>query len=611
MSVVWSLKAGAVEQSLAAWGIERPHLRRVSQAASEFTFEILMDFDADSPFDFEQTLTLYRTDGGSKVKWFAGPCLEPERSAAAGNKELLKFRVLCPWYWLDNKVMMQTWKSWDNATSQLVDLKKSRLFLGLNAAGQTLNQAQALTECLAWAVAGGAPLQYDTAGFPDANFPVVPANQVSIAAAIKLLLAITPDAVTWWDFSTEPTPTLRIKRRADLATVSRSLAPGEMDGLQITARRDLVRPAVVINYEITSTVNGQARVETVVDKWPEAATGEEHKAAVFTVNLQGPQTAFQFADVAVAAINADHADKATRCAWWSAKVPWLSSAGLGDHAITDFDVVNVTRETSRPNEPTTSNLGPWMVDDDGDALQTGTEQITGLVKFTRADGTKGEKVVPVRVTSTNATTRFYSTLQTIVSGEPVPAGLAHKYFDAVNAIQYQGRHVVLAAECAGEVGIGNKLNLTGGREAWATMAAVLWEVVENIDTGETAVSFGPPENLAPPDLVANLELWRSRVVWMAPATMSTATAGALGSLDSTDAATKENTVPGVDRLERMVMEDATRPYSTGGPRLDLNVADITANREIKLREVEECREVSPGVFESWRRLVLASDVYAP
>ena len=52
------------------------------------------------------------------------------------------------------------------------------------------------------------------------------------------------------------------------------------------------------------------------------------------------------------------------------------------------------------------------------------------------------------------------------------------------------------------------LNLTGGRTGWATMRALVQGVSADIDTGATDITYGPPAQLGPQDMVAILRMNR-------------------------------------------------------------------------------------------------------
>jgi hypothetical protein len=77
-------------------------------------------------------------------------------------------------------------------------------------------------------------------------------------------------------------------------------------------------------------------------------------------------------------------------------------------------------------------------------------------------------------------------------------------------LPYAGRAVVVEAECAQTVRPGHLLNITGGASEWATMAAQVQEVTEEIDTGRTVITFGPPAHIRLDDLIEILKIARNQ-----------------------------------------------------------------------------------------------------
>lgn len=86
----------------------------------------------------------------------------------------------------------------------------------------------------------------------------------------------------------------------------------------------------------------------------------------------------------------------------------------------------------------------------------------------------------------------------------VPSDLAASYYLALLTLQYEGSIVTRGEDVRGDCKVGNALNLTNGRAAWATMRGVVQSVTEDIDSGATTIDFGPPERLPAEDFVAQL-----------------------------------------------------------------------------------------------------------
>jgi hypothetical protein len=119
-------------------------------------------------------------------------------------------------------------------------------------------------------------------------------------------------------------------------------------------------------------------------------------------------------------------------------------------------------------------------------------------------------------------------LANALSAETIPSNLAQTLFLAVGFVPYEGSVVLTEQECSGSVAVGNTLNLAGSAQAdWASMNAVVQQVEENLETGTTRVTFGPPSHLGVPDLVELLRLNRFRIVYTNPsAQIETAQVGA-------------------------------------------------------------------------------------
>ncbi len=79
--------------------------------------------------------------------------------------------------------------------------------------------------------------------------------------------------------------------------------------------------------------------------------------------------------------------------------------------------------------------------------------------------------------------------------------MAAQLLEAFSTPHYQGTVSILEDECSGDRGLGNVLNLTGGRPEWGTMKAVIQQMTEDLDTGRTTYTVGPPEHLGPQDLI--------------------------------------------------------------------------------------------------------------
>ena len=94
--------------------------------------------------------------------------------------------------------------------------------------------------------------------------------------------------------------------------------------------------------------------------------------------------------------------------------------------------------------------------------------------------------------------------------EPIPAGLAAAYYDAVSVLNYGGRIVVKGRDAATDVALGKVLNLTNGRAEWETMRATIQETTEDLVSGEVVAAFGQPAFLGAAAFVEYLRYSRLR-----------------------------------------------------------------------------------------------------
>lgn len=104
---------------------------------------------------------------------------------------------------------------------------------------------------------------------------------------------------------------------------------------------------------------------------------------------------------------------------------------------------------------------------------------------------------------------IYSTIK-LGPCDTVPAGAATAYYNALSTVMWEGTITLKERECSGLVAPGNRIRLLNGVAAWATMDAVVQEVIENIQTGETIIQLAPAEVLGLDDFLGQLSRFRNR-----------------------------------------------------------------------------------------------------
>jgi hypothetical protein len=512
----WTIiDANGVEKSVADWGLAAVTRERVNQAPDVVTFRAEgRPSDADPVFAMGSVIRLLQNG----VTWFYGRVVSvPSRAAAKAEDQF--YRVAGPWWYLENLVFQQTWQTTDGVDVALVPTNKSRLILGQSPTGAKQMTGAALGEVLAYATARGVPITVGaiTAG---TDAPYAEALDRSCAEVIRNLLRWTPDAIAAFDYTTAPFPTLSISRRAEAATISLPAYGAPVSGLEITPRYDLQAPAVVLKFEQTNDIDNDTFTSLIVQAAPTSATGDEFGALVMTLDLAGARATYQKQPVTTAPIPVSDSSSGV-IAWWKGKFPWLA-----DFADSDLEVVTGTQAivlenpaaypgvtaADVPNELLTGTIAAWMNVQAAPLLVSATLKYTGAA--TDASGAvfdaANERVVYTKVRGTDAETATYSRLTSATDAEPVPMGLAQALYDAVSVLQYDGAIELTEAECSGVGAPGVLLNLTGGRAEWATMAAQIQRVEEQLDVGLTKITVGPARHLGHGELTAWLRANRGR-----------------------------------------------------------------------------------------------------
>lgn len=609
MAVEWTLEYldgvnPGVEKSLADWGVDGPSIDFVSQDMDRLTLPMpAKEVDDAAPWAFESTVKLKR-DG---VVWFVGVVMEPALVGTA-ESEGWTYEALGPWYWLEHREHKTPWQTYDPGTEQIVTKFKSHVFLGVNNQGQRLTIKGTIKELLDRLIGLGVPIQYDDSTFPDILFPVMEHNDITVADAIRDLLKYVPDAVTQWDYSTDP-PTLKILRRADMSpvTLDKDAEDYAIQLPSLKARRDHQRTEVVINYGKTHR-NGTLVQNTLeVDKWPANATGDAHRGVNLNIELAGGVITYVSSEVLTDTIEAASTDQTAQENWWKKKQPWLASDD-----IQAFSILSVGRQSSLARELIDGNLADWMLDGQGQPVQYVDETITARVRFTNADGTIGEKDITEDITATNAVSQVYSTWETATAEEVTPVGLAQAYYDAVNALQYEGQIVIDEDEVSGLAGLGNLVNVLGGRTEWETMATPVVRVTQDLESGITRLRVGPADHLGIPDLVTLLQVTHNRLTWTNSKAISTAVSGTRQQVEIPKRQRRDKSTGGVERMERTVV--ATKTSEVGGQgvvRIDPVLLPVVGGKrlEMQIRPMDVCIENSDGTTSTGKIKVLATDVY--
>lgn len=521
----WSLTYNGTTKSLEAWKIKNLQRTQRSQGADRVTFEIGgTDVDEAPLFSYGDTLSFKN----NSTTWFTGIVIREPRFGNT-TSEALKYELAGPWWYLEDLTYQQMWKVNGGDFKQ-----KSRVILGQDMLGNSIDSGAALTDIIQYAIALERPLALGTID-PDSTIPKDENHNITCAEAIQKILRWHPDCVAYWDYSTTPHPTLHIRKRGNLSSTILDLTAGtNLSEVNITPRYDLQRSSVVIRYEVTGTTDGDAWSDITTDAWPAEATGNEIGAMVLTLPLDGGKESFIYQKVQTREIQTDVSDPTAltaTTAYWKKLIPALKASSVSDimfhdipgetvgtkflRALADIDDIDsngdpLALDVSLPNELVKGSITDWMMDV-SIGVEAQAQTLSAYISF-NVDGQPQDPVLFSQlITATDATTRTYSKLQTFEGGEPVPTGLAHDLYDALNTLQYEGTVTLAEEECSGSTPVGKTLNIDNGRSEWGTMDALIQEVHENVDTGTTRIHFGPVEHLGGKNLLELLRVSRAGV----------------------------------------------------------------------------------------------------
>lgn len=428
----------------------------------------------------------------------------PRRSSGA-DVETQQYTVSGPGEQLQATVYRQDW------TESTGAITKPRVILFQDSAGARCTTGAQLYDILYWAYACGVKIAAPDAGniIAGVALPFDERINIKCAEAIGECLRWHPHCVMWWDY-TQRLPVPHVGLRENLTAVSLDMSALPPGGIEITERRDMQVPAVAICYEKSIQVDDAQWKQTTFDVAPVIENeSDEDKAARLnqpdvvwaTFDLEGASQTNAEQEIVTEAFPSDYLDKA----WWKARETWLQDYADADITLSEGGRQN---DTDLPRILLEGTMQPWM------NKEVAAERICVTALVTKKED--GQVVVVEsrritrQVTATDATTKTYRTTQAFDSGETVPEGVAAALYAEWASLHCEGSFFVEQLECPGYFAPGKKLNITGGRSEWSTMAAMIRRVVEHFDTGTTSVEFGPLTTIDASSLVALFRATRNR-----------------------------------------------------------------------------------------------------
>lgn len=601
-AVAWTIKIGAGSAvSLASLGLS--NLTRNCRSGLEDLVTVRHDgaaVNAAPVMAYGDTVIIYR-DG---VKWFHGRC-NTLPAAADGASEGHSFDIVGPWWWLEQIVYQQGWKLWDPAADSgagaLVTKFKSRVILCQLADGTRINTGEQVGATLDYAISLGAPIVKGTID-ADVNIPWEEVTDVSCAEVVRRMMRWSPDHVAWFDYSTA-TPTLHIRKPASLGTLAYNITTdAAREALKIRPRNDLQIPGITLHYERTNTVDG-----TAFESFEEDTAGvtSDPRSVVATIELAGANVSHIRQKVVTEDWPADLNSKT----WWKAHNPSLSKTPDGDLTITGTIIKETGGAPSGlyPRVLLEGQIQDWM------DVEKITYTVSGKVRNKKVVGgvtikDDDDHDRSFTVIATSAKTKTYSGGYDATYAEETPTGVAAKFYESWGRLHYEGQFSLVSEDVPAGTLMGNVLNLSGGLAAWASMAAIVYEVTQDVDSGTTAITFGPNKYLGLSDLIALLRTMRSRrSSYRHKARTTGESADKGGSSGNSGPVAKNESDTGYSKIVKQIMSSesgSTTRQITLDPQA---VSDATGgNVEITAREVAILNSTAT-TFQ--KRQVLCSAAY--
>ena len=429
------------------------------------------------------------------------------------------------------------------------------------------NTRQQIIEALNWAqnvyseMNGGAlPFTFQDSDItPAVDLASSDVKDQMCSEIIKNQLGISPDAVTWFDYSQTP-PALKIMQRGFnpsvivTETIGAANAPytykivdvdsnatistlSNFKTSNIHPRYDLIAPVVVVNYEYTGTIQGKGYLTTYRDIYPPDSPRSQVNGLVSTLSMQGAQENGQRANLLITPITNVGTGGYNS---WDASSPtinnqiyqfWSTQSELFNDPTVAIWGIEMTPRGNSSGQITT-NQGSYVPASNFDSyiqqgqvadwmnIPTATESLSATVWFTVNGGDAQHLPVTANITTTNYTPTgkqsFYDSSGDTYA-EPLPVGVAQAIYESCQQMQYDGSVTFEEEECSSTVSIGNCLCIQDPKQpTWATMDAMIVSVEESLDTGTTDIEFGVTAHRGAADLVQILRALRTRVLILRP-----------------------------------------------------------------------------------------------
>jgi len=537
----WEIELNGFRQSAEAWGVQVASATQTTQQEDEVLLTVSQLIDGSPSFDYLDQVTIYRNNS----RWFEGRVSFVDLNGG-DQSESIEVTLSSVWFDLERMSYLSTWRTGDPTLldeddNPIVETAQSSLIvLGEDGEGTKISVNQTIQDLINYAVSNGASIQLGSLPSTDISVWVTEYRDQTVGSLLRAQLRFHPDVITSMNYATSP-PTLSFISRSAASSVSYIFGFPPISDVRLLPRKDLLVAGVHIDYIITSSDNGAQFREVETD-----SAGSSDRSAINVLNvsldLQGDSITTQtqsLRSTIIPGVGSLSENSSGGRNWYKRHRPQLEEIdNVEDLEFVMEDFKFVQDNEPDPDDPLTNEERDFREADIGDfeyeflsgqldgwfevpvrsvyykgrVRYTGaTESFSELQEETRRffdlRGAAGEPEALIELRLNAVTEQSQNKTRTTDSteGEELPVGVAAHYLSKLNTLQYEGSITLKDQEVPHMNFMGRVLNISGGKPEWTSMNAQIQSVSYNLLTGQTSISLGPAQSLAPQDI---LELQR-------------------------------------------------------------------------------------------------------
>lgn len=565
MSVEWLIsKDDGTPATLETLGVTVCTVTLAANGEDYLSFTVDEDWTANPAFPNKSKVALIRRDGAIDKCVFVGWVRQIPRDASA-EAEALSYTAEGPSAALRRIDYAQAWTVITEDDGEPSPVLEPRVILGMNASGARRSTGQQIGDVITYAINKGLPIAKGTIA-NGLNAPRDEQENIKCMDAILTMLRWTPTHVLWWDYNNIEggvwTPKANVTPATEMTAIDAALHNGDVATASFTPRYDLVVPGVAVTYRIAGEKDGKAYERRQYDLAGDTADAESMS---FYIDLQGAnyQTMQQDVETGDYPYGGTYAEAKT---WFKTLVPWLAALPNGDWSITSFKRSGTKH---LPRYLVSGSVCEWMT------LLTERETITAIAQIITRDKDgeiteDTEREIPIKLVSTDATTRSYKKRLLTGDSEAVPIGLADAILAEWSMLEWDGAFLLDEEEPTFTIIPGRVVNWTGARAEWATMRAVVQTVSVDIMSGGINVATGPCARLEADSRLAMFRAVRSRRIPMS----SSHDDGEVDAISGAEDTAEQDTQPAQAKARRRMTMRA-KDASGRVHLIDLNPAGVS------------------------------------